>query len=331
MHNDIPGEPGRPRSRHGSNVRAMALEGLHHITAITADATRNVDFYARTLGLRLVKKTVNFDQPTAYHLYYGDEHGIPGSLLTFFEFPGAAPGRHGDGAPYRVVWRVGGDAALDFWSARLEEAGVAAARSTGGLRFDDPEGLEHELVVDASPDPPLRADADDVPSEHALLGLAGVRAHAADASASAPLLGALGFARGDEEGDWELAGDERRARWSYDAPDARAVQGAGSIHHVAWSAADDAELKHFRAIALDAGARPTPIIDRQYFHSVYFREPSGVLFELATRDIGFTVDEPLETLGEELKLPPQHEPARAELEALLTPIASPRRGAAGRS
>lgn len=309
----------------------MALEGLHHITAITADATRNVDFYARTLGLRLVKKTVNFDQPTAYHLYYGDERGTPGSLLTFFEFPGAAPGRHGDGAPYRVVWRVAGDATLDFWSARLDDVGVPIARSAAGLQFADPEGLEHELAVDAVSDAPLRADAGDIPAEHALLGLAGVRAYAADVRTSAPLLGALGFARRHEEGGWELAGDERRARWSYDAPSTRAVQGAGSIHHVAWSAADDAELEHLRAIAADAGARPTPIIDRQYFHSVYFREPSGVLFELATRDIGFTVDEPLESLGEELKLPPQHEPARAELEALLTPIASPRSGAAGRS
>jgi glyoxalase family protein len=275
---------------------------------------------------------VNFDQPTAYHLYYGDERGTPGSLLTFFEFPGAAQGRHGDKTPYRVVWRVAGDGALDFWSARLDDAGVAVDRRAGSsVRFDDPEGLEHELVVDAAPDAPLRADADDVPAEHALLGLAGVRAYAADARASAPLLGALGFTRGDEAGAWELAGDERRARWSYDAPSTRGAQGAGSIHHVAWSAADDAELEQFRAITVAAGARPTPIIDRQYFHSVYFREPSGVLFELATRDIGFAVDEPLESLGEELKLPPQHEPARAELEALLTPIASPRSGTAGRS
>jgi glyoxalase family protein len=309
----------------------MALEGLHHITAITGRATRNVDFYARTLALRLVKKTVNFDQPTAYHLYYGDERGTPGSLLTFFEFPGAAPGRHGDGTPYRVVWRVAGDAALDFWSARLDDVGVPVTRTAGSLRFDDPDGLEHELVADEAPDAPLRADAGDVPAEHALLGLAGVRAYAADARPSAPLLEALGFAPGDEEGSWELAGDERRARWSYDASHADAVQGAGSIHHVAWSAADDAELERFRAIVTEAGARPTPIIDRQYFHSVYFREPSGILFELATRDIGFAVDEPLESLGEELKLPPQHEPARARLETLLTPIASPRSGTAGRS
>jgi glyoxalase family protein len=309
----------------------MAFEGLHHITAITGDAVRNVDFYAGTLGLRLVKKTVNFDQPTAYHLYYGDEQGAPGSLLTFFEFPGVAAGRNGDGMPYRIAWRVAGDAALDFWSARLDDAGVPLARTSDGVRFADPEGLEHELVVDAVPDAPLRATAGDVPADHALLGLAGVRAYAADARASGPLLGALGFAPGDEEGSWELAGDERRAQWSYDSPVACGSQGAGSIHHVAWSAADDAELLSFRAAVAEAGARPTPIIDRQYFHSVYFREPSGVLFELATRDVGFTVDEPPESLGEELKLPPQHEPDRARIEALLTPIANPRRGAARRS
>jgi glyoxalase family protein len=302
----------------------MALEGLHHITAITGDAPRNVDFYVRTLGLRLVKKTVNFDQPTAYHLYYGDELGTPGSLLTFFEFAGVAPGRNGDGMPYRIAWRVAGDAALDFWSARLDDAGVDVTRDPGGVRFADPAGLEHELVVDDAPDAPLRAVAGDVPVEHALRGLAGVRAYAADARASAPLLDALGFAPGGADGSWDVAGAERRARWSYDAPPTRGSQGAGSIHHVAWSAADDAELQRVRAAAVAAGARPTPIIDRQYFHSVYFREPSGVLFELATRDIGFAVDEPPESLGEELKLPPQHEPDRTRLEALLTPIVNPR-------
>jgi glyoxalase family protein len=311
----------------------MALEGLHHITAITGDAPRNVDFYGRALGLRLVKKTVNFDRPEAYHLYYGDERGTPGSLLTFFEFAGAAPGRHGDGMPYRIAWRVAGDAALDFWSARLEGEGVPVTRvGDRPVHFADPEGLEHELVVDPAPDAPLVAAGGDIPTEHALLGLAGLRAYASNPRASAPLLDALGFAPGGDDTSWNLVGDERRARWSYDAAAAaRGSQGAGSIHHVAWSAADDGELEHFRAIAAASGARPTPIIDRQYFHSVYFREPSGVLFELATRDIGFDVDEPLESLGAELKLPAQLEPDRARLERLLTPIANPRSGLAGPS
>ncbi|HEV2786410.1 MAG TPA: VOC family protein [Solirubrobacteraceae bacterium] len=305
----------------------MALEGLHHITAITADAPRNVDFYARALGLRLVKKTVNFDQPDVYHLYYGDERGTPGSILTFFDFPGVARGTHGAGMPYRVLWRVQDAEALDFWSARLKTEGVDADRSGDGLRFTDPEGLEHELVAEDVPDPPLAAKADDIPPEHALLGFAGARAYAGTTRASsAPLLEALGFEETAADA-WLLAGAERRARWHYDEPPGRGRQGAGTIHHLAWSAAHDIELEHFRDIVTRAGARPPPIIDRQYFHSVYFRDPSGVLFELATRDIGFVVDEPAATLGSELKLPAQYESRREQLERVLTPITNPRAAA----
>jgi glyoxalase family protein len=301
----------------------MALEGLHHVTAITADAPRNVDFYARVLGLRMIKKTVNFDQPDVYHLYYGDELATAGSVLTFFEFPGAAPGRHGSGMPYRIAWRVAGDEALDFWAARLGDEGIAFERAAdGSLHFADPEGLEHELAVDDVPDAPLSAASPDIPAERALQGFAGVRAYAERPAASARLLDALGFAGGED--DWELAGEQRRARWSYDEPPGRGVQGAGSIHHVAWSAADDDELTRYREIAAAAGARPTPIIDRQYFHSVYFREPSGVLFELASRDVGFDVDEPIESLGEQLMLPPRYEARRDQLQAALTPITNPR-------
>jgi glyoxalase family protein len=301
----------------------VALEGLHHITAITGDAPRNVDFYARTLGLRLIKKTVNFDQPDVYHLYYGDERATPGSVLTFFEFPGAARGRHGDGMVYRVLWRVGSEAALGFWADRLGAAGVDVARSPGaGVRFDDPEGLEHELLVEAVGDAPLVAVGGDVPAEHALHGFAGVRAYSSRPAASAHLLTRLGFEGAGAS--WQLRGEERGATMTYDEPPGRGAQGAGSVHHVAWSAADDAELTHYRDVAAGAGARPTPIIDRQYFHSVYFREPSGVLFELASRDVGFDVDEPVESLGHGLMLPPQHEARRRELEARLTPIANPR-------
>jgi glyoxalase family protein len=305
-----------------------ALEGLHHITAITADAPGNVDFYARLLGLRMVKKTVNFDQPDVYHLYYADERGTPGSVLTFFEFPGAARGRPGEGMPYSIAWRAAGPATLDFWAERLGDAGVQTRRGEDGqLSFADPEGLEHVLVVDDAPDAPLVAQADDIPAEHALRGFAGVRAYASRPAASGSLLEALGF-EATADAAWQLAGDQRRARWLYDVPLQRGLQGAGSIHHVAWSAADDAELERFRAVAIEAGARATPIIDRQYFHSVYFREPSGVLFELASRDIGFTVDEPAESLGEALKLPPQYEPRREALERRLTPLTNPRAASA---
>jgi glyoxalase family protein len=292
----------------------MPLEGLHHITAITADAPGNVDFYARTLGLRLVKKTVNFDAPDVYHLYFGDERGTPGSILTFFEFPGARRGRAGDGMVHRILWRAGSDAALDFWADRL-----GVAREGGSVRFADPEGLEQEIVVAKGPDAPLVAHAPDIPAEHALEGFHGVRAYATSPGDSAGLLGALGFSD-----DGELAGEERRSVYHYDAPPGPGVQGAGTIHHVAWSAADDVELSAYRERALAAGAKPTDIIDRQYFHSVYFREPSGVLFELASRDIGFAYDEPAEHLGEALKLPPQYERMRPQLEERLTPLRNPR-------
>ncbi|HEY8583431.1 MAG TPA: VOC family protein [Capillimicrobium sp.] len=297
----------------------MALEGLHHITAITADAQRNVDFYAGVLGLRMVKKTVNFDAPDVYHLYYGDETGAPGSIMTFFEFPGAQRGRAGAGMVHRVLWRVPSQEALAFWQQRL---------GIDGTVFSDPEGLEQELVVADVPDRPLVASAEGIPAEHALQGFHGVRAYAPAPERSAALLGALGFQGGDG-GAYELRGDERGAVWHLDAPPAApGVQAAGTVHHVAWSAADDAELELVSRAALGAGARPTPVIDRQYFHSVYFREPNGVLFELATRDIGFDADEPLETLGEALKLPPQHEPLRDRLEQALTPLVNPRAGAA---
>jgi glyoxalase family protein len=302
----------------------MALEGLHHITAITADAPRNIDFYARLLGLRLVKKTVNFDQPDVYHLYFGDEHGTPGSILTFFEFPGARRGRAGDGMVHTIQWRVGAGAALDFWAARLGDDGVTTQRDGDVLAFADFEGLRHELLAVAVDDAPLAARAPDVPPEHALLGFQGVRAYAARPDASTPLLEAMGF-RHDDGATWTLAGDERHARLRYDPPPGvSGLTSAGTVHHVAWSAADDEELAEVRARAALAGARPTGIIDRQYFHSVYFREPSGVLFELATRDIGFELDEPAASLGEALKLPPQYEARRAELERALTPLANPR-------
>jgi glyoxalase family protein len=307
----------------------MSLEGLHHVTAITADAPRNVDFYARVLGLRLVKKTVNFDQPDVYHLYYGDESGTPGSILTFFEFPAAGRGTAGDGMVHTIVWRVASPDALGFWAQRLTDEGTAVTWDEGGLlRFADPEGLTHEIVPSDAGDAPLAARALDIPAEHALLGFHGVRAYASVPERSGPLLTALGFGqRAPNGGAWVAQGEARHGVIHYDpAPAARGVQGAGTIHHIAWSAADDLELADLRITLIEAGARPTPIIDRQYFHSVYFREPSGVLFELASRDIGFAVDEPAAELGTHLKLPPQHEDQRAQLEAVLTPITNPRGG-----
>jgi glyoxalase family protein len=297
----------------------MKIEGIHHITAITGDAPRNVDFYARVLGLRLVKKTVNQDDPTIYHLFYGDEHGAPGHDLTFFEYPGAREGSAGAGMVHRIVSRVGSPEALDFWAARLGSESVETSRQERSLVFRDPEGLEHELRVSDVPDAPLIAQSAEVPDEHALQGFDSVRAYTPAAGASDALLDdGLGFERRGD-GEWEARGAERGGRIVYDVTEARGVPGAGTVHHIAWSIGLGEE-DDWRRRLIGAGARPTPVIDRFYFHSIYFREPSGVLFELATRGPGFTADEPLETLGEHLSLPPDYERLRDRVEPALTPL-----------
>jgi glyoxalase family protein len=303
----------------------MKLDGIHHITAITGDAVGNVDFYAGVLGLRMVKRTVNQDDPTVYHLFYGDDDGSPGMDLTFFEYPGAMRGRPGAGMVHRIVWRVGSADSLEFWAARLEAHDVAIERAEdGGLSFDDPEGLRHELVVSSAADAPLRASAQEIPAEHALQGFEGVRAYALSPVRSEQLLGdTLGFSRVEGE-HWKVLGDRRRGFYAYDRtpPELNRRQGAGSVHHVAFAALPE-DLEAWRLRVLSAGAQPTPVIDRFYFRSVYFREPSGVLFEIATIGPGFAVDEEQEHLGERLSLPPNFEPLRERLEQTLTPLPYP--------
>jgi len=305
----------------------MKLEGIHHITAITGDAPGNVEFYAGVLGLRMVKRTVNQDEPNVYHLFYGDQHGSPGADLTFFEYPGAARGVAGVGMVHRILWRVSSAAALDFWKERLEANATAAELSDGSLLFTDPEGLEHELVVTATTDEPLSAHSSEIPSEHALQGFDGVRAYTTDPVRSERLLGdTLGFARGAGE-RWEVRGQRRGSFYAYDAapPEINRSQGAGTVHHVAFAAQMD-DLEAWRLRVVTAGAQPTPVIDRFYFRSVYFREPSGVLFELATIGPGFAVDEDAEHLGERLSLPPKFEPLREQLERTLKPLPYPPAG-----
>jgi glyoxalase family protein len=300
----------------------MKLEGIHHITAITEDAQRNVDFYAGVLGLRLVKKTVNQDNPTVYHLFFADEGGDPGSDLTFFEYPAVAPGRAGAGMVHRIVWRVAAEDSLAFWAERLGANGIEAERQGAGLVFSDPEGLEHELLVVEVPDEPLVADHPEVPAELALQGFHAVRAFSAAPEASSDLLEALEFERID--GAWEARGEKRGGRYLFDEPPAeRGLQGAGSVHHVAWASLPEEHME-WRQKAISAGAQPTPEIDRFYFRSIYFREPSGVLFEIATLGPGFTVDEPVEHLGEKLSLPPAFEHLRDEVEPKLRPVENPR-------
>jgi glyoxalase family protein len=301
----------------------MKLDGIHHITAITENAQRNVDFYAGVLGLRLVKKTVNQDNPTVYHLFFADEDGDPGSDLTFFEYPGAAPGRAGAGMVHRIVWRVASAASLDFWETRLASNDTAARREGESLRFSDPEGLDHELAVVSVEDAPLIADSPEIPAELALQGFHAVRAYSAAPEASSGLLEALEFER-VEGGTWEARGPSRGGLYIYDSPPGeRGLQGAGSVHHVAWASEIEEHLR-WREKAIAGGAQPTPEIDRFYFKSIYFREPSGVLFEIATKGPGFTVDEPLESLGEKLSLPPDFEHLRDEVEPNLRPVVNPR-------
>jgi len=301
----------------------MKLEGIHHITAITADAPGNVDFYARVLGLRLVKKSVNQDDPTVYHLFYGDERGDPGADITFFEYPGARRGSVGAGMVHRIAWRVGSEDALAFWEERLGAQGVAIERGEGSLRFSDPEGLGHELLIVETSDEPLIADHPEVPKEVALQGFDSVRAYTADPEQSRRFLEqTLGFAP-DGDAAWEVRGDRRRSFYRFDRSEERGVGGAGTVHHVAWASQMDDQEAWQRRVA-EAGASPTPVIDRFYFRSIYFREPSGVLFEIATIGPGFTVDEPLEHLGEKLSLPPDYERLRERIEPVLTPLPNPR-------
>jgi glyoxalase family protein len=302
----------------------MKLEGIHHVTCITADAPKNVEFYAGLLGLRLVKKTVNQDDPTVYHLFYADEIGSAGADITFFEYPDVPVGRAGDGMVHTVVWRVGSQGALDFWAERLSAADVATEREPGRLRFADPEGLSLELAVVATEDEPLVASHPEIPDEHALQGFEGVRAFNSRPEDSRQFLEqGLSFEpRGREV--WEARGEQRGGWYAYDAPPSEpGLRGAGTVHHVAWGSHMD-EHEQWRRQVQEAGGSPTPVIDRFYFRSIYFREPSGVLFEIATLGPGFTADEPLESLGEALSLPPNYEHLRDRLEQVLTPLPDPR-------
>src|SRR5262245_13061712 len=268
----------------------MRFDGIHHVTCITGDAPRNVDFYARVLGLRLVKKTVNQDDPTVYHLFYADEDGAPGSDITFFEYPGVRQGRAGAGMVHTIQWRVASEAALDFWEERLATEGAGATRDES-VTFEDPEGLRHRLVVSSVDDAPLTAEHPEVPAEFALQGFDSVRAYAVSPAASRHVLEeTLGFVSVGEDA-WEARGPTRGGIYAYDAPPAeRGLGGGGTVHHVAWSSPMDEHLAwHERVVA--AGLHPSPIIDRFWFRSIYFREPNGILFEIATLGPGFSVDE----------------------------------------
>jgi glyoxalase family protein len=301
----------------------VKLDGIHHVTCITGDAPRNVDFYVRVLGLRMVKKTVNQDDPTVYHLFYADERGSPGADITFFEYPGVRRGRAGAGMVHTVTWRVAAPEALDFWADRLAGEGIETLRDGDRLAFADPEGLGLEVRSVETDDEPLVAPHPEIPDELALQGFDGVRAYTYDPEQSRAFLeGTLDF---EPAGDstYEVRGPTRDSWYGYDATEERGLGGAGTVHHVAWASSMEEHEAWQRRVA-ESGARPTPVIDRFWFRSIYFREPSGVLFEIATVGPGFAVDEPLESLGEHLVLPPAFEHLRDQIEPRLTPLPSPR-------
>lgn len=305
--------------------------GIHHITAIAGPAQRNFDFYTRTLGLRFVKKTVNFDDPGTYHFYYGDEAGSPGSILTFFPWEHAAPGHLGVGEAQETAFRVP-EGSIGYWAHRFIEKGVphdALIKRFGEsvLAFRDPDGMRLALIGVAGADRQPGWSNGDVPPEHAIRGFHGVTLLLRSADATASILtDVFGFA--------EIGRDGSTTRYKANADigghvDLRAVgdfprgrQGAGSVHHIAFRAADDAAQGEMVAkLAERHGVRATEQRDRNYFRSVYFREPGGVLFEIATDVPGFAVDEPVKSLGEALKLPAGLEPHRKEIEAVLPALA----------
>jgi glyoxalase family protein len=311
----------------------LKLRGIHHITAIATDPQRNVDFYTQLLGLRLVKRTVNFDDPANYHFYFGDRIGSPGTIVTFFPWPGARRGSRGTGQVVATSFAVRPEA-IDFWKKRLSDEHVVAEEAPRRfgrrvLRLTDPDGLMLELIESDHFGAIELNKTGDVPDEFALRGFNAPTLEVQLGKLTEQLLiGTFGFDMINEE--------QGRRRFSLN-PDSPAAQidlvertdtgfgniSAGTVHHIAFRAADEQEQLRWRALLEEIGLGVTPVIDRQYFHSIYFREPGGILFEIATDEPGFATDEPVEHLGEALKLPPQYEEHRGSIEQVLPPIALP--------
>lgn len=304
------------------------MSGLHHVTAIAGNALLNFDFYTRALGLRFVKKTVNFDDPGTYHFYYGDEAGSPGTILTFFPWEGAAPGRVGVGQTQQTAFRVPASS-LGYWTHRFIEKGIAhqALDKRFGdsvLPFTDPDGMNLALVGVAGAENEAGWTNGDVPAEHAIRGFHGVTLLLEKAARTGAILsGVFGFRETAREGSTiRFTAPDTTIGGVVDLHEAQGFlpgrQGAGSVHHVAFRATDDADQAAMvKALSETYGMHPTEQKDRNYFRSVYFREPGGILFEIATDIPGFAVDEPVATLGEALKLPAHLEPHRNDIESVL--------------
>ena len=311
------------------SLASMKLRGIHHITAIAGDPQANVDFYTELLGLRFAKRTVNFDDPSTYHVYYGDRTGRPGTAITFFAWPGARRGTRGTGQVIAASFAVPKDS-LDFWKARLEEHHVFSEAlpprfESSALRFTDADGLMLEMIESAQLDDVDLQYESEVARRFAIHGFHAPTLEVQNTQRTEDVLKELGF---------ELIGEEEsRRRFSVNPKSTSAgidligradgqfgINSAGTVHHIAFRCADDKEQLKWREQIIDLDLHVTPVINRFYFHSIYFREPGGILFEIATDGPGFTVDEPAKSLGQTLKLPPQYEQHRAEIESVLPPI-----------
>jgi len=312
------------------------IPGLHHVTAIATDPQRNLDFYVGLLGLRFVKRTVNFDDPGTYHFYFGDRRGTPGTILTFFPWPGARRGTRGTGQIEATAFAIPPDS-MGYWLERLKQQRVAAERTSPrfgeeGIRLVDPDGLLIELIASRSHGGGEPWADSPVPAEHGLRGFHSVSAALEGYERTARLLTeTFGYRLIDESGNrFRFAStDESAPGRIVDLlcqPDTAIGRvAAGSVHHIAFRAKDQAEQLQWREHLVDLGYNVTPVIDRTYFHSIYFREPGGVLFEIATEPPGFTLDEKLDELGTHLRLPPLMESARSQIEQILPPIRVPTR------
>lgn len=309
------------------------VHGIHHVTAIAGDPQENLDFFVGVMGLRLVKRSVNQDAPDTYHLFYADAAGTPGTDLTFFPWPRMAPARVGVGLAVEVAFAIP-PGSLPYWESRLEAHGVAIGEletrfGERTLPFRDPHGLALSLVETGAERSWVPWEASPVPEEYQLRGMHSVRMWEREiAKTGAFLERALGFEPAGSEGGWERFAADGGGTGRYlelkELPDERrGTWGTGAVHHVAWRVTDEAEELAVRAVVEREGLNPTPPIDRFWFRSVYFREPGGVLFELATDGPGFERDESPERLGEALILPPWLESRRAEIEASLPPLRSP--------
>lgn len=307
-----------------------SINGIHHITVMASDPQNNYNFYTQTLGMRFIKKTVNFDAPDVYHLYYGDEKGSPGTILTFFPFPDARRGKRGTGEINIVSFSVPSNS-LQYWMNRLAELAINfdGPKNKFGHEYIsllDPDGMKIEIVADTNADSIEGWFNGDVPAEHSIRKFFSSTFYLSDAKPTEKLLtqvmGAKLIASEGNVRRYTLGEKESLVFVDIieDASIPRGISGAGTVHHIAWRTANDEEQLNWRAKVSEYGLYPTEVVDRDYFHSIYFREPGGILFEIATDPPGFMIDESFENLGTELKLPAWHEPKRKLIEQILVPL-----------